>query len=209
LPRRPRRWPTAQIKRFNLRFHEISFYLRKTVIFLVIIRLLEKMHLKAFREQVLPLQDTLYRLAHSILHNREEAEDAVQESLIKLWTKREELEKLASIKFYALRITRNYCLDKIKLRKNIVGEIDYLKIQSLSSTPEQHLEIKNLITTIQDILKLLPEQQRVLVHLRNVEELSFEEIASITDLSINNIRVTLSRARKNINEIYEKHFNRE
>ena len=155
------------------------------------------------------MQDTLYRLAHSILHNREEAEDAVQESLIKLWTKREELEKLDNIKFYALRITRNYCLDKIKLRKNIVGEIDYLKIQSLSSTPEQHLEIKNLITAVQDILKLLPEQQRVLVHLRNVEELSFEEIASITDLSINNIRVTLSRARKNINEIYEKHFNRE
>lgn len=207
--RRPRRWRTAQVKRFNLRFQEISFYLRKTVIFLVIIRLLEKMHLKAFKEQVLPLQDTLYRLAHSILHNREEAEDAVQESLIKLWTKREELEKLDNIKFYALRITRNYCLDKIKLRKNIVGEIDYLKIQSLSSTPEQHLEIKNLITAVQDILKLLPEQQRVLVHLRNVEELSFEEIASITDLSINNIRVTLSRARKNINEIYEKHFNRE
>jgi RNA polymerase sigma-70 factor (ECF subfamily) len=66
-----------------------------------------------------------------------------------------------------------------------------------------------MVATVNEIIKLLPEQQRIVVHLRNIEELSMEEIASVTEMSINNIRVTLSRARKSINEIYQKHFNHE
>jgi RNA polymerase sigma factor (sigma-70 family) len=167
------------------------------------------MHSQVFKEQVLSLQDNLYRLAYSMLHNREEAEDMVQETLIKLWSKRETLDELDNVKFYCLKIIKNHCLDKIKLRKSMVGEIESMKIPSSGSSPQESLEIKNMVATVNEIIKLLPEQQRIVVHLRNIEELSMEEIASITEMSINNIRVTLSRARKSINEIYQKHFNHE
>jgi RNA polymerase sigma-70 factor (ECF subfamily) len=69
------------------------------------------------------------------------------------------------------------------------------------------LETANTVATFFDTLKMLPEQQQLLVHLRNVEGLSFEEIEAITELNINVIRVTLSRARKSINEIYQRHYN--
>jgi RNA polymerase sigma-70 factor (ECF subfamily) len=167
------------------------------------------MHSQVFKEQVLSLQDNLYRLAYSMLHNREEAEDVVQETLIKLWSRRETLDELDNVKFYSLKITKNHCLDRIKLRKPIVGEIEKIKIPSSSCSPQESLEIKNMVATVNEIIKLLPEQQRIVVHLRNIEELSMEEIASVTEMSINNIRVTLSRARKSINEIYQKHFNHE
>jgi RNA polymerase sigma factor (sigma-70 family) len=167
------------------------------------------MHSKDFKEQVLPLQDNLYRLAYSILHNREESEDVVQEIFTRLWSKRNQLGDLDNIKFYVLRVTKNLCLDRIKLRKHVVGEIETMKILSKNYTPQESLEMKNMLATVNEIIKLLPEQQRLIVHLRNIEELSMEEIASVTEMSVNNIRVTLSRARKNINEIYQKHFNHE
>jgi RNA polymerase sigma factor (sigma-70 family) len=167
------------------------------------------MHSTVFKEQVLSLQDNLYRLAYSMLHNREEAEDVVQEILTKLWLKRNTLDGLDNVKFYVLKVTKNLCLDRIKLRKHVIGEIENMKILSDSHTPQESLEIKNMVTTVHEIIKLLPEQQRLVVHLRNIEELSMEEIASVTEMSINNIRVTLSRARKSINEIYQKHFNHE
>jgi RNA polymerase sigma factor (sigma-70 family) len=69
------------------------------------------------------------------------------------------------------------------------------------------IEIKDMAMVIQNIIKRLPEQQRLVIQLKSVEGLSFEEIEEITAMSINSIRVTLSRARKTINEVYQQHFN--
>ena len=165
------------------------------------------MHSTDFKARVYPLQDNLLRLAYSMLHNKEEAEDVAQEIMLRLWKRKESLEELDNLKAFALKITKNLCLDKIKLRKKVVGEIENMAIISQSRNPEEIVETANTVATFFDILKMLPEQQQLIVHLRNVEGLSFEEIEAITELNINVIRVTLSRARKSINEIYQRYYN--
>jgi RNA polymerase sigma factor (sigma-70 family) len=165
------------------------------------------MHSTDFKARVYPLQDNLLRLAYSMLHNKEEAEDVAQEIMLRLWKRKESLDELDNLKAFALKITKNLCLDKIKLRKKVVGEIENMAIISQNRNPEEILETANTVATFFDTLKMLPEQQQLLVHLRNVEGLSFEEIEAITELNINVIRVTLSRARKSINEIYQRHYN--
>lgn len=165
------------------------------------------MHSTDFKARVYPLQDNLLRLAYSMLRNKEEAEDVAQEIMLRLWKRKESLDELDNLKAFALKITKNLCLDKIKLRKQVVGEIENMTIISQNRNPEEILETANTVSTFFDILKMLPEQQQVIVHLRNVEGLSFEEIETVTELNINAIRVTLSRARKSINEIYQRHYN--
>jgi RNA polymerase sigma factor (sigma-70 family) len=165
------------------------------------------MHSTDFKARVYPLQDNLLRLAYSMLHNKEEAEDVAQEIMLRLWKRKESLNELDNLKAFALKITKNLCLDKIKLRKKVVGEIENMAIISQNRNPEEILETANTVATFFDILKMLPEQQQLIVHLRNVEGLSFEEIEAITELNINVIRVTLSRARKSINEIYQRYYN--
>jgi RNA polymerase sigma-70 factor (ECF subfamily) len=165
------------------------------------------MHSTDFKARVYPLQDNLLRLAYSMLRNKEEAEDVAQEIMLRLWKRKESLDELDNLKAFALKITKNLCLDKIKLRKKVVGEIENMTIISQNRNPEEILETANAVATFFDILKMLPEQQQLIVHLRNVEGLSFEEIEAITELNINVIRVTLSRARKSINEIYQRYYN--
>ena len=167
------------------------------------------MHSTYFKELVLPLQNSLYRLAYAMLRNREEAEDVVQEIFYRLWSKKGMLHELDSIRAFALKMTKNLCLDKIKGRKHVIGEIEKMNLQSDQSNPHEKAEAGNLIAVVQKIISTLPEQQQLVIHLRNIEELSLDEISTVTEMSINNVRVTLSRARKNINEIYQQHYNHE
>lgn len=160
-------------------------------------------------ELILPLQNSLYRLAYAMLRNREEAEDVVQEIFYRLWSKRNMLDQLDSIKAFSLKMTKNLCLDKIKGRKRVIGEIEKMDLRSDQPNPHEKAEAGNLVAIVQKIISTLPEQQQLVLHLRNIEELSLDEISTVTEMSVNHVRVTLSRARKNINEIYQQHYNHE
>jgi len=165
------------------------------------------MHSERFKDEVIPLQNSLYRFAKALLHDPYEAEDVVQEILAKLWSRKDSLENVTNIKAFAFKMTRNLCLDKIKLRKQAIGEVEKNMLPIQDFNPHELAEIRDMATIIQNLISFLPEQQRLVIQLRSVEELSFEEIAEVTDMSINSIRVTLSRARKAVNELYQKHFN--
>jgi RNA polymerase sigma factor (sigma-70 family) len=167
------------------------------------------MHSKKFMELILPLQNSLYRLAYAMLRNREEAEDVVQEIFYRLWSKNSMLDQLDSIRAFALKMTKNLCLDKIKGRKRVIGEIEKLNLRSNQPNPHENTEAGNLIEIVQKIISTLPQQQQLVIHLRNIEELSLDEISTVTEMSVNHVRVTLSRARRNINEIYEQQYNHE
>lgn len=144
-----------------------------------------------------------------MLRNREEAEDVVQEIFYRLWSKKNMLDELESIRAFALKMTKNLCLDKIKGRKRVIGEIEKMNLRSDQSNPHEQAEAGNLIAVVQKIISALPEQQQLVIHLRNIEELSLDEISTVTEMSVNHVRVTLSRARKNINEIYQQYYNHE
>jgi RNA polymerase sigma-70 factor (ECF subfamily) len=146
-------------------------------------------------------------LALSILRNREEAEDVVQEIFFRLWKRKDVLEELQNLRAYALKITKNLCLDRIRLRKQVTGELEKMNLISSQENPHQKLETSNLIEIISGIIESLPQQQQLVLYLRNIEGLSFEEISDVTEMNINSIRVTLSRARKSITEIYQLKYN--
>ncbi|WPP51539.1 RNA polymerase sigma factor [Catalinimonas niigatensis] len=163
------------------------------------------MNTQSFKSAVFPIQGKLYRFAKIMLGNTEEAEDAVQEVLLKLWLNRQNLKNYRSIEALAMIITKNQCLDKLKSahwNKTQVGEPPAFDQATL--TPYHMTELNDSKEVLIQLMRRLPEQQKLIMHLRDIEEYSYEEIEKITGLCINNIRVTLSRARKSIREMYAK-----
>jgi RNA polymerase sigma factor (sigma-70 family) len=171
------------------------------------------MELREFKISVLPLRNKLYRFAKRFVENSEEAEDVVQEVFIKLWNRREKLDEYRSIEALAMITTRNLCLDKLKSRKFKMESLD----RHMNDVPQEPGEPESvnsdLISKINLIIRDLPEQQRAIVHLRDIEGYDYAEIAKIVGMNENAIRVNLSRARKKIRDvlttqkIYEYHGN--
>lgn len=167
------------------------------------------MTLETFKIEVLPLKDKLYRLANRLLRNIPEAEDTVQEVFLRLWARREKLEQYRSIEAFAMTITKNLCLDKLKSKKNKTDELTISNQGMNNLTPYKSIELSESVKNVQRIINTLPEQQRMIVQLRDVEGYEFEEISEVLQLSVNTIRVNLSRARKKIRSSYLKTYNYE
>ena len=157
-----------------------------------------------FKLEVLPLKNKLYRFASRLLDDGEEAQDAVQEVFIKLWDKRDKLEGLNSLEAYAMKVTRNHCLDKIKARRTVSIEKSkslYTK-ENEEVSVERQIELKDSAKYIKKLIAGLPEQQKMIIQLRDIDGYEFEEIEQALDINLNTIRVNLSRARKRIRELY-------
>ncbi|WP_162053555.1 RNA polymerase sigma factor [Pontibacter pamirensis] len=163
------------------------------------------MDLQEFKSKVLPAKQKLYRLAVFMLRDKEEAEDILQDVFLKLWTNKHKLHAYTSIEAFAMTVTKNLCLDKIKTskRKRTV-DVTGLEVGSGEATPYQRTEQADSVSKVQGLLAGLPEQQKLILHLRDVEGLSFEEMEQITNLTVNNIRVILSRARKSVRDGFLK-----
>ena len=158
------------------------------------------MNQKDFMYRVNPFKDKLFRLAKRLLVSTEEAEDATQEVLFKLWSKNEQLEEYKSVEAMALTMTKNYCLDQLKSKRAQNLRIVHSNYSDREASVQQKVEDKDSWNWVEKIINDLPEQQKLIVQLRDIEELEFEEIASILDLTEVTVRVTLSRARKTIRE---------
>jgi RNA polymerase sigma factor (sigma-70 family) len=162
-----------------------------------------------FCNRVLPFKDKLFRLARRILINTEEAEDAVQEVFYKLWLKRQELPAIKSLEAFAMVVTKNLCLDRTRSMGYQTTELKDYAAPDEVNTPEMMTELKDEIKGVRMIVNRLPEQQRMIIHLRDIEGLEFEEIEQIMQINVNTIRVNLSRARKAIREQLIKMHNYE
>lgn len=163
------------------------------------------MDTREFQIQVYPLKDKLFRFARRILEHNEEAEDVVQEVFIRLWNKRESLKQYRSIEALAMISTKNMCLDRIKKRKYPVESLDDQKrfIEGIPMEPKA--DYSDELHYIRKAMESLPEQQKMIVQLRDIEEYEFETIAEILNMNENAIRVNLSRARKKIRETVIKY----
>jgi RNA polymerase sigma-70 factor (ECF subfamily) len=155
-----------------------------------------------FKLCVLPTNGKLFRLAVTMLNSREEAEDTIQDVYLKLWNMREKLLDYKSVEGLAVTMTKNLCLDKLRSYRNRnqnEGGLEFLKVKaSTRMNPGQKAEINESVQYVHEIIQGLPERQRLAIHLRDIEQYSYEEIAEMTGLEINNIRVALSRARKEV-----------
>lgn len=158
-----------------------------------------------FKEQFLPYQRRLYRVAFLLMGNAEDAEDMVQEAYLKLWKKRNELSSdIDSMEAYCVTLIKNLCYDA--LRKAHIDKDERspeeLKISN-ESTVSHEIEARDEANQVMRLIEGLPEQQRQIILMRDVNDRPYEEIEEETGLSAINIRVLLSRARKRIREQFK------
>ena len=153
-----------------------------------------------FKSKVLPLKNKLYRFAVRLLGDTDEAQDIVQEIFLRLWSKRERLSEYRSIEAFAMTMTRNLCLDQLKSPASRKEKFDDNSEMPDYKTPYASTEHHDTMRFVKMAMDQLPEQQRMVIHMRDIEECDFDEIAEVTGLSLNNLRVTLSRARKKIRD---------
>ena len=169
------------------------------------------MDAQEYKMKVIPLNGKLYRFALSILKNNHDAEDVVQEIFLKLWNMRNELETINNLAAFAYKMTRNLCLDRLKMKhpqyiEDQPGLADGLEKEDHLSNPEKKMTIKETVDKVKLVMKKLPELQRTIMQLRDIEELTYEEIAGIMGMEINTVRVNVSRARKSVRESLIKNY---
>ena len=159
-----------------------------------------------FLNIVLPFKDKLFRMAKRLLVSTEEAEDATQEILIKLWDKKNKMETYNNVEAFAMTMTKNFCLDRLKSKQAGNLKLVHSNYTDSSTSPQSDLEAKDSISWVERIMSELPEQQKMVLQLRDVEQYEYEEIEKLLDMKPTAIRVALSRARKTVREkLMEKH----
>ena len=156
------------------------------------------MNQNEFVKSITPFKDKLFRLAKRLLVSTEEAEDATQEVLLKLWNKNENLGSYTSLEAFAMTMTKNYCLDQLKSKR--AGNLKLVHDNYTNREPSllQKLEDKDSLDWVEKVINQLPEQQRMIIQMRDIEQYEFEEIAKILEMNETAIRVALSRGRKTI-----------
>jgi RNA polymerase sigma factor (sigma-70 family) len=159
------------------------------------------MDMAGFKEHVIPLKHRLYRLACTMLGDPSEAQDAVQEVFIRLWDKRNSLEQVRNMEAFAVTITKNHCTDRLRKPRTDLSEQDEHRASS-NPDPEQTTEMSDSARLIYQLIQHLPQQQRLVMHLRDIEQLDYTEIETCTGLSREAIRTNLSRARKKIRTLF-------
>ena len=160
----------------------------------------------SFRNDVLPLKNELFRLALRITLNRAEAEDIVQDTLIKVWNRRYEWEYIDSIEAFSLTVCRNLSLDRIKKKENNNDSLEDVKVAEplTSSNPQDRMIEEDKINLVKQIVDALPEKQRSCMQLRDFEGKSYKEIAEILEISEEQVKVNIFRARQTVKQKYLK-----
>ena len=160
----------------------------------------------SFRDDVLPLKNELFRLALRITLNRFEAEDIVQDTLIKVWNRRSDWNDIDSIEAFSLTICRNLSLDRIKRKENNNDSLEDVKGAEplASSNPQDRMIQADRVGLIKRIVDSLPEKQRSCMQLRDFEGKSYKEIATILDITEEQVKVNIFRARQAVKHKYMK-----
>ena len=159
-----------------------------------------------FESRVLPVKNKLFRFAFRLLGSSEEAKDVVQEVFIKVWNGRDQMASIDNMEAWCMRITRNLSLDKIRARQRKATDPieESFDIQNDSQTPYEATENSENMQRISQLIASLPEKQRQVMHLRDIEGYSYNEICEILELDMNQVKVNLFRARNAVREKFVK-----
>ena len=157
----------------------------------------------SFRDDILPLKDKLFRLALRITFDRAEAEDAVQDTMIRVWNKREEWTQFGSIEAYCLTVAKNLAIDRSQKKEAQNVELTpEMEEESEISGPYDQLVNNERMSIIHRLINELPEKQRLIMQLRDIEGESYKEIAKILNLTEEQVKVNLFRARQKVKQRY-------
>jgi len=160
------------------------------------------MNFEAFQNRVLPVKNKLFRFALRLVGSEEEAKDVVQEVFIKVWHGRERMEEIVNMEAWCMRITKNLSLDRIRSnnRRHTQPIEEGFDIRHEALTPHESTELHESMQRINQLMAALPDKQRQVMHLRDVEGYSYNEICDILELDMNQVKVNLFRARNAVRE---------
>ena len=161
----------------------------------------------SFQTDVLPLKNELFRMAFRMTQNRAEAEDVVQETMMKVWSRREQWEQLESIEAFCLTVCRNVALDKLRRMDNQAQSLDATidpADRSHGANPEEQAVQRDRVRLVRRLISLLPEKQRTCMQLRDMEGKSYKDIARVMGISEQQVKVSIFRARQAVKEQFQK-----
>jgi RNA polymerase sigma factor (sigma-70 family) len=153
------------------------------------------MSIEVFQERILPMKDKLFRFAFRLLQNVQEAEDAIQDVMAGLWLRREEWGQWKNLEAYCMTATRNNCIDRIRRQRHRREQEKEIGSGGRVQDPYEQIMNKELSYRIRQCMAALPENQQLVMHLREVEGFSYNEIAEVLNISLDQVKVNLFRGR--------------
>ncbi len=153
-----------------------------------------------FRQFVKVNQSKIFRYALHLLQKEEDAKDIVQDVLVKIWDRRDELDRIENLEGWMFTVTRNLCIDRIRARKNHLDIDTQIQVRDTQDTPHEKTAKAQVMNLIKKLIGEMPEKQKMVLHLRDIEGLSYDEIAVACELSLAQVKVNLHRARLNLKE---------
>ncbi len=157
------------------------------------------MDLQLFNDTINPIKDKLYRFALRYVKNPMEAEDVVQEVFIKLWKNRDQFDQIKNIEAWCMRVTRNLSIDKLRAAHNRLKQMpEGMDWKDTGASPQRQSELNETMANVKKWIEELPEAQRNVIQLRDIEQFSYKEIAAALEISMELVKVNLHRARKTI-----------
>jgi RNA polymerase sigma-70 factor (ECF subfamily) len=151
------------------------------------------------------MRDKLYRYALRFVRDTETAEDVVQDVMHKLWLKRQEADAIENLEAWLMVLTRNRALDMLRKNKQGMVPVDEaIGISDKAPMPDKQAEHSDLLTKLNQFLKELPEKQQQIFHLREIEQMTYDEISQATGYHLDDVKVSLFRARKHLQRMLSK-----
>ncbi|MBE7039220.1 MAG: RNA polymerase sigma factor [Ruminococcaceae bacterium] len=179
----------------------------------MLIQKASKNNVEAFEKLIQPYTARLLNHAYRMLNNREDAEDALQEAYLKIFTSLYKFEGHSSFKTWAYRIVTNVCIDMLRKQKktcetslnvtNEDGEHEIV-IPDYTYSPEISVQKKSASDALKNALENLNEEHKIVVVLRDIDGLSYDEIAHVTSTNVGTVKSRINRARIQLKKLLEK-----
>jgi len=153
------------------------------------------------------IEHHVYKTAYYILNNEQDALDAAQEALIRIYTKIGSYEEKAQFKTWVQRIVTNICIDKFRRSKPTVSIEEHEMVFEGHDDVEHEVMRAYTSKDVREAINQLPEHHRTVIVLRYIQDLSYNEIADCLDLPLNTVKSYLFRARQQLQNLladYEK-----
>jgi len=154
----------------------------------------------AFAELVDAYQGPVYNLCYRMLGNPNEAEDAAQETFLRVYRRFDSYDPSRKFSSWILSIASHYCVDRLRRRRGVTLSMEELRtwrwLPDDKPKPEDRTLSNERDRLVRDLLKELPEQYRLAIILRYWHDLSYEEIADITSSTVSAVKSRLHRARQ-------------
>lgn len=160
------------------------------------------MDIEAFETRVLPSKNKLFRFALRLLGDTDEAQDVVQEVLIKVWNARDTMAQINNWEAWCMRLTRNLSLDRLRAQQRKATDPIAVgfEVKQEGLTPHDRTELTESMQQVNKLMEALPEKQRQVMHLRDIEGYSYNEICEILELDMSQVKISLFRARNAVRE---------